>query len=385
MPDALRMRLRSEAMRIALVTRRFDPAGGGTERDLMVTAQCLRDAGHAITIYADEMRGEAGEWLGRVLTVMPSSRALGLMRFGLTAARRARDDGADLVLSFARIADADVLRSGGSAHSSYVHAARQWRSAMGGIAMRLSPYHRAQMALERRGYTSLRLKKAIAVSELVRRDLIKEFAIDSAKVVTLYNGVDLDRFRPRTSDEQQQAVRNELAIPATAPTVIFVGNGFARKGLGNLIRAWPAVGTESYLVVAGADRTRASYERLAQRLGVDGRVRFVGTHGAIERLFEAVDALALPSLFEPFGNVVMEAMAAGLPVMTSAACGVTELVPEEMRAFVVENPMNADEIASRMRSLIEARRGLAEVARAAAEKWTWERYGKELLGILATV
>jgi UDP-glucose:(heptosyl)LPS alpha-1,3-glucosyltransferase len=180
-------------------------------------------------------------------------------------------------------------------------------------------------------------------------------------------------------------VRNELAIPAKAPAVIFVGNGFARKGLGYLIRAWPAVGTESYLVVAGADRTRASYERLAQRLGVDGRVRFVGTHGAIERLFEAVDALALPSLFEPFGNVVMEAMAAGLPVMTSAACGVTELVPEEMHAFVVEDATNGNEIASRMRSLIETRRGFAEVARAAAEKWTWERYGKELLGILATV
>src|SRR5260370_8136036 len=98
MRDAPRIRPRSETMRIALVTRRFDPAGGGTERDLMVTAQCLRDAGHAVTIYTDEMRGAAGEWrvkrvgeplLGRVLTVMPSSRAPGFMRFRLPSARPA--------------------------------------------------------------------------------------------------------------------------------------------------------------------------------------------------------------------------------------------------------------------------------------------------------
>src|SRR5260370_19893383 len=132
---------------------------------------------------------------------------------------------------------------------------------MGGMAMRVSPYHRAQIALERRGFTSLRLKKAIAVSELVRRDLIKEFAIDSAKVATLYNGVDLERFRPRTGDEQRQAVRNELAIPATAPAVIFVGNCFAREGLSYLIRAWPAVGTEPYLVVAGAPPPPAPFSR----------------------------------------------------------------------------------------------------------------------------
>ncbi len=99
-------------------------------------------------------------------------------------------------MSFARTVGADVIRSGGSAHISYVRAARQWRSAMQWGAMRLSLYHRAQMFIERRGFTSPELKLAIAVSNLVRDDLMREFQLPGQKVVTLYNGVDLERFTP---------------------------------------------------------------------------------------------------------------------------------------------------------------------------------------------
>ena len=103
-------------MRIAILTRRFDSAGGGTERDLIVTAQGLRAAGHQITIFADEIRGATGDWNVRRVGAGPSlGRALSLMRFAWTAAPAARRAGAELVLSFARCVGADVMRSGGAA------------------------------------------------------------------------------------------------------------------------------------------------------------------------------------------------------------------------------------------------------------------------------
>ena len=103
-------------MRIALLTRRFDSAGGGTERDLIVTAQGLREAGHQVTIFADEIRGETGGWEVRRVGAGPRlGRALSLLRFAWTAAPAARRAGTDMVLSFARCVGADVIRSGGGA------------------------------------------------------------------------------------------------------------------------------------------------------------------------------------------------------------------------------------------------------------------------------
>ena len=105
-------------MRVGLVARRFDPAGGGTERDLIVTAQCLAEAGHEVAVYTSQMRGASRRW--RVIEVgsrWPSG-SLQLMRFAWEAPAQARRGGAELVLSFARAVGADIVRSGGGAHSA---------------------------------------------------------------------------------------------------------------------------------------------------------------------------------------------------------------------------------------------------------------------------
>jgi UDP-glucose:(heptosyl)LPS alpha-1,3-glucosyltransferase len=377
-------------MRIALLTRRFDAAGGGTERDLIVTAECLRAAGHQITIFADEIRGDGGESRGDWKIVRVGGprmgRALSLMRFGYAAAPAARRAGNDLVLSFARCVGADVMRSGGGAHVSYLRAARKWRGALGAYSMRLSPYHQVQMLIERQAFRHSGLKRTIAVSNLVRDDLIREFGLSPEKTVTIYNGVDLVKFRPASVDQSERAsIRQKFVIPASARVVIFVGNGFARKGLGFLIEAWPLVAGGAFLLVVGADRASEKFVRHARDLNVGARVVFAGPQPNVESLFHAADAFALPSIFEPFGNVAMEAMASGLAVMTSAFSGVAELIPPSMRGFRVENPTDPGEIALRLGALFDAPTNLGAEARAVAEKFTWDRYAAELNAMIESL
>ena len=370
-------------MRIALLTRRFDSMGGGTERDLVVTARCLRAAGHQITIFADEIRGAAGDWDVRRVGAGPRpGRTLSLLRFAWTAAPAARRAGADLVLSFARCVGADVVRSGGGAHASYLRAARKWRGAFGASAMRFSPYHQAQMFVERQAFRGPGLKRVIAVSNFVRDDLIQTFGLAPEKTTTIYNGVDLERFRPAADSSERAAIRQKFIVPASARVVAFVGNGFARKGLGFLIEAWPLVAGGAFLIVVGADRQTDKFARRAQALNVGGRIVFTGPQASVEAIFHAADAFAMPSLFEPFGNVVMEAMASGLPAMTSAFSGVAELIPPSIRGFRVEHPDDVGEVALRLGALFDAPADVAREARAAAEKFPWARYAKELTALI---
>jgi UDP-glucose:(heptosyl)LPS alpha-1,3-glucosyltransferase len=370
-------------MRIALITRRFDPRGGGTERDLTVTAEALRQAGHEVRIYAAEIRDQPHDLPAQLIRTYGAGRAMKLLSFALRAAPVARRDRAELVLSFARICEADILRSGGSAHASYIAAAPRWQRSPALLAMRLSPYHRVQLAIERHGFASPRLHKAIAVSELVREDLTTTFKIEPAKVVTLYNGVDLERFNPDSRARWRDQMRKSLGLPLRARVVAFAGNGFARKGLEFLIRAFAGSDRSAHLIVAGADQSVAKYRRLAASLGVAERIRFIGVSSTIEQIFAAADVFALPSLFEPFGNVIMEAMAAGVPVLCSKFCGASELLPLSMREMIVSDPTVISDLRRRLALLLDAADSLGDDVRRTAEKFTWENYGDQLQQLIS--
>jgi UDP-glucose:(heptosyl)LPS alpha-1,3-glucosyltransferase len=365
-------------MRVALLTRRFDPAGGGTERDLMITIGCLRQGGHEVAVYADEVRAAVPDLRVHRVGRMKLPRTLAFLRFAFAGAPRARRDGCDLVLSFARVTNADVLRSGGSAHISYLRAAKRWLGTARAGAMRMAPYHRAQLMVERRGFTNPQFRAAIAVSEFVRRDLIAQFDLPPGRVSTIYNGVDLEKFKPALEGSARSQIRNRFRIPPDAPLVLFVGNGFARKGLGFLIDALPRIAAKPYLLVVGSDRARGSFRRRADRCRAGDRVIFAGNQPSVEQFFNAADAFALPSLFEPFGNVAMEAMACGLPALVSSQCGVAELMPPLLRPLVVEDSADAGEIAGKLETMLTKQAELGRVAGDAAAQYTWERHSREL-------
>jgi UDP-glucose:(heptosyl)LPS alpha-1,3-glucosyltransferase len=372
-------------MRLGLLARRFNPRGGGTERDLLVSAEFLRRAGHEVMVLAAQVVS-AGDlpFLVRRLPA-PPGRIPGLLVFGLRAAAEARRQGARLVLSFARTVGSDLLRSGGGAHAAFVRAAARWQDPAQRLAMRLSPYHRLQLWLERRAFAFAGLRKVVAVSNLVRGQLLAEFAPAPDRVVTLYNGVDLDLFNPRRKAAARPALRERLGLAPQAPVAVFAGDGFARKGLGFLLTAWSRLQLPAHLVVAGADRTAGGYRRRARALGIDGRVHFVGRQTEVADLLAGADALVLPSLFEPFGNVVMEAMACGVPALATRQCGVAELMTGELARLVVAEPTDPAELGARIEELLARSREMAACARQAAERHPWERYGGELTRLVAAL
>ena len=276
---------------------------------------------------------------------LPSSaRAIAL---ALLAAPVARRDGWDVVQSHERTLVQDVYRAG----EGRVH-------------------HAVTLALERRVFA--RTPQIVAISRRSADDIARHYAVPPPRLSVVHNGVDLERFHPALRARHRDAARADADVPATAYAMLFAGSGFERKGLSTAIRALAHLGDGGARLLVLGRGDAAPYRRLAGELGVAGRVVWLGARPDIERWYAAADVLVLPTRYEPFGNVHLEALASGLPVVTSAVAGGAEVVDDRCGAVV------ASDDAAGFAAALEKLRGrnaaeLRDAARAAAEPLTFAR------------
>jgi len=374
-------------VRIALAHKRLD-LRGGTERDLYRTAEGLRDLGYEIHIFCSEFEvaPPTGTFAHHV-PVVPLGRSARLWSFALFAPAIITKYRCDLVVSFGRMLQADVVRCGGGSHRGFLeHVGRE-----GGTRRRLwqtlSVYHRSVLAIEKRQFQTGRFKKIIAVSQAVKHDLMDRYAVPQERIVVLFNGVDHRRFHPSRCQQVRNIVRERWRIPLTAPLVLFVGNGFQRKGLDRLISVWNAPGLkETYLLVVGEDARLNWYMRQAQAAGGE-RIIFAGRQEDVENYFAAADLLALPSVQEAFGNVVLEALASGLPVLVSRSAGASEVLDGKLAHGIVDRPEDPTELERSLRKLLERSRDPTVVseARRLGERYSWQNHFREFAALLLEV
>jgi UDP-glucose:(heptosyl)LPS alpha-1,3-glucosyltransferase len=354
-------------VRIALVHKRYDRLGGA-EWDCHELSHQLAARGHDVHLVVGECRVPvpAHMRLHRV-PVARVGKVAKLASFAIMAPRVWRSVAADVVIGFGRTIGQDLLRASGGTHKRYlqrVAAERGWRK---DLQQRLSPYHRLLLAIERRQYARDTHGMVLAVSELSRQEILDVYpAMPAERVAVLHYGVDVERFHPARRASDGPGVRAELGIGAEQPLVLLVGSGFRRKGVDTLLEIWrrePPRGAA--LVVVGNDQHLASRTRAARELR--GPVVFTGPRRDIERFYAAADLFTLPSLHEGCPVAILEALASGVPVVTSRATGAPELLPGALAELLVDDPRDADAIADRIaRGLDPTRRPtLVAAARAA--------------------
>ena len=367
-------------MKIALAHKRLDNRGG-TEADFYRTATGLRDLGHDVHLFCAEFALDPPPGThAHFIPIAPFGRTARLWSFAKGAPRVMHPYSCDLVVSFGRMICQDVLRSGGGSHRAFL----QKLAAEGGSRRRLwhalSPYHRSLLALERRQFQPGNYKRVLAVSAEVKRELLATYAIPENKITVIHNGVDEKRFHLGLRDKFRALMRKQWRIPTDAPTVLFVGNGFRRKGLDRLLKAWQSPQLkDTYLIVVGDDAKRARYQTLAEEQA-EGRVIFAGRRDDVESYYGAADLLALPAVQEAFGNVILEAAAAGLPAVVSQVVGAAEILKGKLAEGIVSHPEDSEEMATKLRSMLE-RSCNGEVsleARKLAESYSWNNHFSKL-------
>lgn len=361
-------------MKIALVHKRLD-LRGGTERVFNQTAIELRNRGHDVHLFCQKfsITPPAGVVLHRV-PGLSRPRTLRLLTFGIFAPLFIRRFNCDMVVSFDRLIKQDLFRSGGGPHKIFIEKMQRHGGTWRRLWYRLNPYHRLALAIERRQLSPRGSRAIVAVCEQTKRELIQSYGVAESKILVIHNGVDHERFHPRHRHGAGQRIRRELGIEDGSHVVLFVGSGFRRKGLDRLLQLWKEEALpNTYLLVVGNDARLPAYKAAWSHTSY---VIFTGPKVNVEEYYGAADLLALPSIQESFGNVVVEAFAAGLPVVTVPGVGAMDKVEGDLRAGILEDPDDAAELQAKISWLLEPVRwpSLSRQARRIAEQTTWEGY-----------
>lgn len=325
-------------MRVGILVKRLDTRGG-QERFAVGVAGWLAAQGHAVHVYCQsaEVRPPGVEihelaWGGR--------GRMGRMRAMARALAGVDRRGLDRVLALARVASSDVFRAGGGCHAAWM-AHRSWTLA-----------DAAELRADRAAVAGA--DRVVVNSRMAGVQLAAHYGVAAADIRLVRNGVDLDRFRPDAGDP---------APPLVGPFVLFLGSGFARKGLDTALEVVSGL-AGLQLVVAGQDRHMARWTRHARRHGMENRVRFLGHVDRPERLLPHAAAVLLPTRYDSFANACLEAMACGVPVITTGRNGAAELAVEPW--MVVAEPDDVPGLRTAVEQALQCR-GLRDRCRVVAE------------------
>jgi len=249
----------------------------------------------------------------------------------------------------------------------------------------LRPLNLAYLHLERAMFGAPALRLVIANSNRGREEIVRRFGLPWEKIRVVHNGIDLARFPPGRNADARNRFRKRYGIPDGETVFLFVGSGFARKGVGTIARAARFLaekGCESFRVVLVGKGDPSTYVRSAGP--ASGRLLFTGPVAGADDLFLGADAFVFPTVYEPFSNACLEAAAAGLPVVTTAANGASEVFLDGQSGFLLQDPFDAAALSDRMEKLLSSdlRARMGEQARRVAEAHPVERNTAETLEIL---
>lgn len=243
------------------------------------------------------------------------------------------------------------------------------------------------VGIERKVYS--REKTYIAIARSVAEELGEHFGIRE-RVHVIHHGVDSAQFAPASREPElraRQELRERLGARPEELIIAFVG-AYERKGLAVAIEALSRLSPEARArgrLMAVGGGAEEGFRALARSRGVEDRVVFAGHSRDVPAYYRAADLFLLPTLYEPFGLVILEAMAAGLAPVVSRLAGGSELIEDGVSGSLIDDPTDPSEIAGRIEKLLmspEHRVSMAGEARRVAERRSWDRVADEYAAVI---
>jgi UDP-glucose:(heptosyl)LPS alpha-1,3-glucosyltransferase len=357
-------------LRVGFLLDRWDPTRGGAERAMADLARHLEARGHRVLAVAAEHTldapGEPVEVVTRGWT--RAARARHLARALPEAARTA---GCDVTVGMRHLERVDLYWPHDGAHAASLAARREARGRPPTAPPR--GRHALFVELERRLLEQGGARSVACVSQLVRDELAALHPAGRERLVLVPNGVDLERFHPRRRAAEGAALRAELGLPAEAPLLVFAGADGRRKGLAQLLAALAGLCDLRWTLLVAGVRHPAGWARVARGHALEeSRVRLVDPQPA-PRLWAAADLCVLPTWRDACGLVVLEALASGVPVVTTARAGAAEALRGRDAGTVLERPGDVRALRGALQTWLQRLPAWGAAGRAAARACVTDR------------
>ena len=368
-------------MKIGLAIYNFDPKKGGAERYTYDLAVRLAAKGHHVYVFCVNGVEAAG------VTIVPLKtyshpRWLRNLSFALAHRQAAGKVRPDVLLGYGNVFDLDVFQSHGGVHDVWIQ--REIASYEKGllrvikkVLLKFNVNQIIQRKMEEYAVETCRSKRMIAISDMVRDHFSSHYGIDKQHFDVVYNGVDIERFKPAADP-----------LPGPAVKILFSAGNFRLKGLGPLIRALGNVvrqGKDVRLIVMGRGK-KEYFRALIDQEKLGDLVTFTGEHSAPEDIYRQAHIFINPTYYDSYSLTTVEAMASGLPVITTRWAGASCFVsPEE--GYVINDPEDIGALSAAIIALTDParRRAMGENARKKVESLTMEKNADQIENILLRV
>jgi UDP-glucose:(heptosyl)LPS alpha-1,3-glucosyltransferase len=361
-------------VRILLIRKNYSPYGGA-ENYLNLVFKGLQTQGHDVHILSTDYWDENPSKIHRVSNIRKPS-FLSNVSFALNTGRFLKRQSFDCILSFERIpfkkipySPNSIYRAGDGCHREWLKRRKRAESFLKRLSFSLNPHHLTLLYLEKRCLFSC--KSIIANSKIVKKDIMRHYSVPDEKIEVVYNGVDLQRFQP-VGERQKAELKNFLGIKEDK-VILFVGTDFKRKGLSTLLRACSLLGIDNMKLIIVGKTYIQHYSSLARKLGLEKKVFFSRGDKEIEKFYLIADVFILPTIYDPFSNATLEAMASGLPVITTSSNGASELIEDGIEGFVINNPLDIKAFAEKIPIALSQAKDMGKKARIKAGYYPIEK------------
>src|SRR5437016_13253266 len=316
---------------IVFVRRGYSPTGGA-EAYLKRLARGVMEAGHDLQLVATHDWPD-NEWPFGSITHLRSKSPI---EFASELERMRAQLRVDILFSLERVWSCDVYRAGDGVHRAWLDRRRKFELPLKRFVRSLNSKHQDLLRLEQSLFSGGNTKRVIAGSQMVKDEIVNLYGYPTNRIDIVRNGVPLEKFR--FGLELREKSREELNLKPDQIALLFAGSGWERKGLLFAVEAAALCKERKIrLLVAGRGNARL-YKTRRLRFWREEPVQFLGEVADMLPVYAAADIFILPTIYDPFSNACLEALACGLPVITTRSNGFSEIIENGVHGSIIDNP-----------------------------------------------